>query len=167
MEQLQNVVEDLEQTRLRGRTAAADGQVRQDKLFKQSETRLRGNRLPTAASSHSDTPENWILPDAVAAAENPASWRLSSNFGGLENPQPVATDRSRAWRRNPCRPAGRSHSPRSRSRSETGLDAQASGRVRARAVRLRRPCAAAAVGIHDQQGGAAVHVSGLAAMWFS
>src|SRR3954452_23154612 len=61
IEQLQNVVEDLEQTQLRCWSTAAGGKVRQDKLFKQSEPQLRGNRLPTAASSHSDSPENWIL----------------------------------------------------------------------------------------------------------
>jgi hypothetical protein len=64
-------------------------QVRQDKLIKQPETQLRGKRWPTAASNHSDTPENWILPDAVAAAENPASRRLSGKLRGPEKPQPV------------------------------------------------------------------------------
>src|SRR3954469_2885376 len=86
IEQLQNVVEDLEQTQLRGRTAAADGQVRQDKLLEQCETQLRGNRLPATASSHSSPPENRILPDPGTAAENPASRRLSGRIGGLEKP---------------------------------------------------------------------------------
>jgi hypothetical protein len=34
----------------------------------------------------SDTPENWILPDPVTAAENPASRRLSGKLGGPEKP---------------------------------------------------------------------------------
>src|SRR6185369_5659686 len=79
---------------LRGRTAAADGQVRQDKLFKQPKTQLRGNRLPTTASSHSSPPKNRILPDPGTAAENPASQRLSGKVGGPEKP---ATS---------CRPVG-------------------------------------------------------------
>src|SRR3954454_2962257 len=65
IQQLQNVVEDLEQTELRCWTAAADGEMRQDKLLEQRETQSRGNPLSTAASSHSDTPENWMLPDPV------------------------------------------------------------------------------------------------------
>src|SRR3954454_5779527 len=48
---------------------------------------------------------------------------------------PLPRGRSRAWRRNPCRPAGRSHTTRSRGRSETALDTAASGGIRARAVR--------------------------------
>src|SRR3954447_11405421 len=48
---------------------------------------------------------------------------------------PLPGDRGCAWRRNPCRPAGRSHTTRSRSRCETALDTQASGRVRTGAVR--------------------------------
>jgi hypothetical protein len=86
IEQLQNVVEDLEQTALRCRAAATDGQGRQDKLFKQSDPQLRGNRLPTTASSHSSPPENRILPDPGTVAENPASRRLSGKFGGPEKP---------------------------------------------------------------------------------
>src|SRR3954469_13994833 len=84
IEQVQNVVEDLEQTQLRCRPTAADGKVWQDKLLEQCETQLRGNRLPTMASSHSSPPENRILSDLGAAAENPASRRLSGKFGALE-----------------------------------------------------------------------------------
>ena len=51
MELLQNVVEDLEQTQLQCRPAAADGQVRQDKLLKQFAIQLRRNCLSMAASS--------------------------------------------------------------------------------------------------------------------
>src|SRR3954464_11547260 len=84
IEQVQNVVEDLEQTQLRCRPTAADGKVWQDKLLEKCETQLRGNRLPTMASSHSSPPENRILSDLGAAAENPASRRLSGKFGALE-----------------------------------------------------------------------------------
>src|SRR3954453_22630771 len=84
IEQVQNVVEDLEQTQLRCRPTAADGKVWQDKLLEQCETQLRGNRLPTMASSNSSPPENRILSDLGAAAENPASRRLSGKFGALE-----------------------------------------------------------------------------------
>jgi len=86
IEQLQNVVEDLQQTELRCRAAAADGQVRQDRLFKQSEIQLRGNRLPMAASSHSSPPENWILPDPGTLAENPAPRRLPGKFASPRKP---------------------------------------------------------------------------------
>src|SRR3954452_13738451 len=86
IQQFQNVVEDLEQTRLRCWSTAAGRKVRQDKLFKHPEIQLCGNRLPTTASSHSSPPENWILPDPGTAAENPASRRLPGKFGGPENP---------------------------------------------------------------------------------
>lgn len=90
IKQPQNVVEDLEQTQFRCGPTAADGQVRQDKLFKQSETQLRGNRLPTAASSHSDTPENRLLPDPETEAKYPACSAFRANTAARRNPQPVA-----------------------------------------------------------------------------
>jgi hypothetical protein len=86
IQQLQDVVEELEQTELRCRTAAADGQVRQDKLLEQRETQLRGNPLPTAASSHSDTPENWMLPRSGAETENPTPQGLSGRIRGPGKP---------------------------------------------------------------------------------
>jgi hypothetical protein len=86
IEELQNIVEDLQQTQLRRRPTPADGKMRQDKLLKQCETQLRGNCLSMAASSHSDAPQNWFLPDAVAAAENLALQRLSGRFDDPEKP---------------------------------------------------------------------------------
>src|ERR1700712_900163 len=86
IEELQHIVEDLQQTQLRRRPTPADGKMRQDKLLKQCETQLRRNRLPTAASSHSDPPENWFLPDPGALVEDPALRRLSGNLGGPEKP---------------------------------------------------------------------------------
>src|ERR1700712_2485450 len=47
IEDLQNIVEDLQQTQLRRRPTPADGKMRQDELLKQCETQLRRNRLPT------------------------------------------------------------------------------------------------------------------------
>ena len=89
IEQPQNVVEDLEQTQLWCRTAAAAGKMRQDKLLKRSETQLRGNRLPALASSHSDPPESWTLPGSAAPAENLGHSRLADGSACLKNPQPV------------------------------------------------------------------------------
>src|SRR5208337_3949859 len=60
--------------------------MRQDKLFKWSETQLRWNRLPTLASSHSGPPENWTLPYSAAPAENPAPRRLAAKFSYPEKP---------------------------------------------------------------------------------
>jgi hypothetical protein len=61
---------------------AANGKVRQDKFFQQSKTRLHGSRLPMAASSHSDAPENWTLAYPETAAENPDLRRVSGKFDG-------------------------------------------------------------------------------------
>ena len=47
IKQLQNVVEDLMKAQLRRRTAATDGEMRQDKLLKLPEPQLRRNRLPS------------------------------------------------------------------------------------------------------------------------
>jgi hypothetical protein len=69
--ELQNVVEGLEQTQLRGWPTAASGIALQDKFVKQSEAQLRGNRLPMATSSHSET-----------AAEYPALRRVACKFDG-------------------------------------------------------------------------------------
>ena len=54
-----------------------------------AEIQLHGNRLSMAASSHSDTPQNWILPDPVIVAEKPALRRLQANLTAWRNPQPV------------------------------------------------------------------------------
>jgi hypothetical protein len=63
-------------------TATRGWIVWQDKLFEQSVPQLRGNRLPVAASSHSDAPENWTLAYPETAAENPALGRVSGKSDG-------------------------------------------------------------------------------------
>jgi hypothetical protein len=68
------------------RTAAAAGKVRQDKLLKRSETQLRRNRVPALASSHSDPPESWTLPQGVAAAENQGHLPPAAESTRLEKP---------------------------------------------------------------------------------
>jgi len=67
---LQNVIEYFVEAELWCRTAAAGGEVRQDKLFELREFQLRRNRLPALISSHSGPPESSTLPDSLAPAEN-------------------------------------------------------------------------------------------------
>ena len=86
VEQPKNVVEDLEQTQLRCWPTATEGQVRQDKLLKQSAIQLRGDRLPSSVSSHSATPESWILPGAATPAEKLGQQRLLATFPRVEKP---------------------------------------------------------------------------------
>src|SRR5580698_10281377 len=76
----------LKQTQLRRRATAADRKVRQDKLFKLRQPQLRGNRLPTLASSHSAPPESWTLPGWMVLAENPGPPLLVAKFSRLEKP---------------------------------------------------------------------------------
>src|SRR5260370_4636651 len=82
----QNVVEDLKQTQLRCRATATDRKVRQDKLLKLRRSHLRGNRLPTLASSHSAPPESWTLPGWLVPAENLGPSPLLAKFSHLEKP---------------------------------------------------------------------------------
>src|SRR3954454_13139182 len=93
IEQVQNVVEDLEQTQLRCRPTAADGKVWQDKLLEKCETQWRGNRCPTMASSHSSPPENRILSDLGAAAETQLHGGFQANLAPWKNAQPVACEK--------------------------------------------------------------------------
>ena len=71
------------------RTTAADGKMRQDKLFKLRPPQLRGKGAPTLASSYSDLPESWTLPGWVVLPENLGPARLADKFTSLEKPATV------------------------------------------------------------------------------
>jgi hypothetical protein len=86
IQMLQNVIEYLVKTQRRCRTAAAGGEVRQDKLFERRAIQLRRNRLPALIFSHSGPPENGTLPDSLAPTENPGPRRLTVKFDRLQKP---------------------------------------------------------------------------------
>jgi hypothetical protein len=86
LQMLQNVVEYLVKTKLRCRTTAAGGEVRQDKLLEGREIQLRRNRLPALIFSHSGPPENGTMPDSLATTESPGPGRPTAKFNRLQKP---------------------------------------------------------------------------------
>src|SRR5277367_4594119 len=86
IQDLQNVVEDLVKTQLRCRTAATDGEMRQDKLLKLRTLQLRRKPLPPLSFGHSGPPKNPALPDSVASVEIPGPRWLTAKFNRLQKP---------------------------------------------------------------------------------
>src|SRR6202007_577230 len=92
IQDLQNVIEDLVKTQLRCRTAATDGEMRQDKLLELRELQLRRYRLQAVSFPHCVDSAGGAADYPVNRGLNPPPSRISAP--GIGPPMVNAGQRS-------------------------------------------------------------------------